>query len=145
MADTAQKKVYGYWATGFAISLTLVIIAKLFEAPIISIMTSNENVKIMAFAMLTIGLIHEPGRNFNTIIIPALKGAGDVKFPVYVGMIFMWGVGVTLAFVFGKVLGWGLMGICAAMARDEWSRGLTILWRWRGGRWKTKALVSRKI
>jgi Na+-driven multidrug efflux pump len=122
----------------------LVILAKVFQAPIISIMTSNEGIKTMAFAMLTIALIHEPGRNFNTIIIPALKGAGDVKFPVYVGMIFMWGFGVTLAFVFGKVVGWGLMGICAAMAIDEWSRGLVILWRWRGGRWKTKALVRKQ-
>jgi putative MATE family efflux protein len=143
MADIAQKKVYRYWATGFAISLTLVVAAKIFQVPIIDILTSNEYTRGMVFAMLTIALIHEPGRNFNTIIIPALKGAGDVKFPVYVGMIFMWGVGVTLAYVFGITLGWGLMGICVAMAIDEWSRGLVILWRWRGGRWKTKSLVGK--
>jgi putative MATE family efflux protein len=144
MAEIAQRKVYRYFLSGFAISLGLVIVAKLFQVPIISIFSTNPTIQAMAFGMLFIALIHEPGRNFNVVIIPALKGAGDVRFPVYVGMIFMWGVGVSLAYVFGIKLGWGLIGICVALALDEWSRGLMMLWRWRGGRWKTKALVGKK-
>jgi putative MATE family efflux protein len=143
MAEIAQRKVYRYFLSGFAISLVLVIIAKLFQVPIISIFSTNPNIQAMAFGMLLIALIHEPGRNFNMIIIPALKGAGDVRFPVYVGIVFMWGVGVSLAYIFGIKLEWGLIGICIALALDEWSRGLVMLWRWRSGRWKTKALVGR--
>ncbi|MDR2577386.1 MAG: MATE family efflux transporter [Chitinispirillales bacterium] len=143
MADIAQRKVYRYWALGFAISLGLVIIAKIFEAPFLNIFTQNAEIQGLAFGILTVALLHEPGRNFNVIIIPALKGAGDVRFPVYVGMIFMWGVGVTLAYIFGIKFGWGLAGICLGMAFDEWSRGAVIFWRWRKGRWKTKALVGK--
>jgi len=144
MANIAQRKVYRYFLTGVAISLILVVIVKLLQVPILHIFTQNPNIHALSFGVLLIALIHEPGRNFNVIIIPALKGAGDVRFPVYVGMVFMWGVGVTLAYVLGITLGWGLFGICVAMAADEWSRGAVIFFRWRGSRWKTKALVGRE-
>jgi len=142
MADVAQRKVYRYFLCGMAISTAAVLAVKLLQVPIIGYLSQNPEIQTMAFGVLLVALIHEPGRNFNVIIIPALKGAGDVRYPVYVGMIFMWGVGVTLAYVLGIALGWGLVGICVAMAADEWSRGIVIFFRWRGGRWKGKELVG---
>jgi Na+-driven multidrug efflux pump len=142
MADTAQRKVYRYFLAGTAISTAAVLAVKLLQSPIMGIFTQNPEVHALAFGVLLIALFHEPGRNFNVIIIPALKGAGDVRFPMYVGMAFMWGVGVTLAYALGIALGWGLLGICVAMAVDEWSRGAVIFFRWRGGRWKGRALVG---
>jgi len=142
MSEIAQRKVYRYFLAGTAISTALVLAVKLLQFPIIDMFTHNPEVQAMSFGVLLIALFHEPGRNFNVIIIPALKGAGDVRYPVYVGMIFMWGVGVTLAYVLGITLKWGLIGICIAMAADEWSRGIVIFFRWRGGRWKGKELVG---
>jgi len=142
MAEIAQRKVYRYFLAGTAISTALVLAVKLLQHPIIGRFTTNPEIQMMSFGVLLIALFHEPGRNFNVIIIPALKGAGDVRYPVYVGMIFMWGVGVTLAYLLGIKLGWGLIGICVAMAADEWSRGIVIFFRWRGGRWKGKELVG---
>jgi len=142
MAETAQRKVYRYFLAGAAVSTALVLAVKLLQFPIIDMFTRNPEIQAMSFGVLLVALVHEPGRNFNVIIIPALKGAGDVRYPVYVGMIFMWGVGVTLAYVLGITLGWGLIGICIAMAADEWSRGIVIFFRWRGGRWKGKELVG---
>jgi len=144
MAEIAQKKVYRYFLSGFAISVVLVVIAKLFQVPIMHEFTKNENVHALAFMVFTVALIHEPGRNFNVIIIPALKGAGDVRFPVYMGIVFMWGVGVTFAYIFGISLGWGLLGIAVAMAMDEWLRGIVMFFRWKSGKWKTKALVQNQ-
>jgi Na+-driven multidrug efflux pump len=91
--------------------------------------------------VLLVALVHEPGRNFNTVIIPALKGAGDVRFPVYVGIASMWGIGVGGAWFLGLHLGYGLPGVWCAMAADEWVRGLIMWWRWRSGAWKSLALV----
>jgi putative MATE family efflux protein len=143
MSEIAQRKVYRYFLAGTAISTALVLAVKLLQFPIINtFFTQNPGVQAMSFGVLLVALFHEPGRNFNVIIIPALKGAGDVRYPVYVGMIFMWGVGVTLAYVLGITLGWGLIGICIAMAADEWSRGVVIFFRWRGGRWKGRQLVG---
>jgi len=142
MDEIAQRKVYRYFLAGTAISTAMVLTVKLLQSPIINMFTHNPEIQVMAFSVLLIALFHEPGRNFNVIIIPALKGAGDVRFPVYVGMIFMWGVGVVLAYVLGIALGWGLIGICIALAADEWTRGIVMFFRWRGGRWKGKALVG---
>ena len=86
--------------------------------------------------------MHEPARNFNTIIIPALKGAGDFLFPVYVGLASMWGLGVFGAWLLGLKLGFGLVGVWMAMALEEWLRGLTMLLRWRSGIWRLRSLVK---
>ena len=75
--------------------------------------------------MLT--MILEPGRSFNLVIINSLRAAGDVKFPVYIGIASMWGVSVPLAYVLGIQLDLGLVGIWLAFTADEWLRGLLAL------------------
>ncbi len=84
----------------------------------------------------------EPGRNFNVILIPALKGAGDVRFPVFVGVFLMWGLGVLGSWLFGVVFGWGLVGVFLALALDEWARGSMMFWRWKSGKWRGKGFVA---
>lgn len=64
-----------------------------------------------------------------------------MRFPVYVGIASMWGIGVGGAWLLGLHLGYGLPGVWCAMAADEWVRGLIMWWRWRSGAWKSLALV----
>jgi Na+-driven multidrug efflux pump len=141
-SDEAHRKVYRYFFTGFIVSLVMVIIVNIVKIPILPIFTKSTAIHQLITVLLLVGLVHEPGRNFNVIIIPALKGAGDIRFPVYMGMIFMWGIGVLFAYVFGISLHWGLLGIGIALASDEWIRGLVIFLRWHKGKWKTKRLVG---
>lgn len=140
--DEAHRKVYRYFLAGFLISLFLVIVTKIAQVPLVHLFTNNETVQGLVYMVLIVALIHEPGRAFNIIIIPALKGAGDIRFPVYVGMIFMWGIGVLFAYIFGIALQWGLLGIWIALAADEWIRGLVIFFRWHNGRWRNKSLIQ---
>jgi putative MATE family efflux protein len=139
----AEGRVYKYFGVGFVTSLLVVSAINLFSRPILGIFTSSESLLSLAAAVLLIAVIHEPARNFNTIINPALKGAGDVKFPVLMGIIGMWGVGTFGAWLLGVQLRLGLVGVWAAMAADEWSRGIAMLIRWRSGAWKDKAFVVR--
>jgi Na+-driven multidrug efflux pump len=122
----------------------MVVLLNVFKAPILHIFTQNPAILGMASAALFVSLILEPVRAINCIVIPGLKGAGDVRFPVFMGMIFMWGVGVCGAFVLGLGLGLGLVGVWIAMTCDESVRGLIMLLRWRGGAWKRKSLVTVK-
>jgi Na+-driven multidrug efflux pump len=144
LLEEAHKKVYRYFAVGFLISLVLVIAVNVFKQSILSLFTSNPEILAIASSALFVGLILEPGRNLNTIIIPGLKGAGDVKFPVFIGMIFMWVVGVGGSWLLGIHLGFGLTGIWIALSTDEWVRGLVMLARWRSGAWRNKSLVNGK-
>jgi putative MATE family efflux protein len=140
--DEAKVKVYRYFAVGFFISLLLVAATSLMRSEVLGIFTQDPKLIPLAASVLLVAVIHEPGRNFNTIIIPALKGAGDVRFPVYVGMVSMWGVGVLGAWLLGLHWGLGLVGVWIAMASDEWLRGLVMLWRWNSGAWKSKCLMA---
>jgi putative MATE family efflux protein len=140
-SDEAHRKVYRYFLAGFLISLSLVVVTKIAQVPLVTIFTNNATVQGLVYMVLIVALIHEPGRAFNVIIIPALKGAGDIRFPVYVGMIFMWGIGVLFAYIFGIALQWGLLGIWIALAADEWIRGLVVFFRWHNGGWRNKCMV----
>ncbi len=138
----ATGRVYRYFALASAISLSAVLFLQLFHRSLLGLFTTDPGVLALASSVLIVALVHEPGRNFNTVITPALKGAGDVRFPVYLGVVSMWGVGVSGAWLLGIHLGWGLAGVWMAMAADEWLRGLVILRRWRSGVWQGKTLVD---
>jgi len=140
--DEAARSVERYFGAGFAVSLVLAAAVYLLRAPLLGAFTSDPEVIGLVSAVLVVALVHEPGRDFNTIIIPALKGAGDVRFPVYAGLVSMWGVSVAGAWFLGLRLGLGLTGVWIAMAADEWLRGLAMAWRWRSGAWRRFALVA---
>ncbi|MGG1657834.1 MATE family efflux transporter [Brevibacillus sp. NRS-1366] len=86
--------------------------------------------------LMLLSLILEAGRTFNIVVIGSLNAAGDVRFPVIVGIISMWGLSVPLSYIFGISLGFGLAGIWWAFIVDEWLRGLLMLWRWRSRSWQ---------
>jgi Na+-driven multidrug efflux pump len=139
----ATNRVYRYCATGFAISLVLVVVLQFAHRPVLGLFSHDPRVLALAASVLLVSLALEPGRNFNTIVMPALKGAGDVRFPVVVGIASMWGISVGGAWFLGVRLELGLVGVWMAMAADEWFRGLVMLLRWRSGTWQRMALVSR--
>jgi putative MATE family efflux protein len=141
MYDEAYRKVLRYFGVGFCTSIFLVAIVFMFRAPIVHIFTKNSSILSLMTGIWIVSLFLEPARNFNVIIIPALKGAGDVRYPVLMGMLLMWGIGVVFAYVFGISLHWGLMGVWIALAADEWIRGIVMLFRWKSGRWRTKAFT----
>ena len=138
----AVRAVYRYLAIAFSISLGAVVLLQVFHRPILGLFSQDPGVLALAASVLVVALVHEPGRNFNTVIIPALKGAGDVRFPVYVGVISMWGVGAGGAWLLGVHFGLGLVGVWIAMTADEWLRGIAMLLRWRSGAWRKMALVQ---
>ena len=142
MPDTAHRSVYRYFAAGVAISFFLVSILFLAQTPLMHIFTKSSNIMHLVSGIFMVSMIWEPGRNFNVIIIPALKGAGDVLFPVLMGTILMWGIGVFFAYIFGIVLHTGLLGVWIALTCDEWIRGIIMFFRWKSGKWKNKALVQ---
>jgi len=141
--DEAQRRVYTYFAVGLAISFVLAAALAFWQGPLLGLFTQEKALMAMGASVLLVAVIHEPGRNFNTIIIPALKGAGDIRFPVYVGILSMWGVSAFGSWLLGLQLGLGLVGVWVAMASDEWLRGLIMLWRWRSGAWKAHAFVTK--
>ena len=48
---------------------------------------------------------------------------------------------IVFSYIFGRFLGFGVFGVWMAMILDWWVRAAFFVWRYRGGAWKTKALV----
>ncbi|NNV06149.1 MATE family efflux transporter [Geobacillus sp. C56-T2] len=129
--------------SAIAISVLLAAVAFWFAEPLLSLFTDDRSLIELGRTLLLLTIILEPGRSFNLVIISSLRAAGDVQFPVYMGILSMWGVGVTVAYVFGIALEWGLVGIWLSFIADEWLRGLLMLWRWRSRAWMKKAPLTR--
>jgi putative MATE family efflux protein len=85
--------------------------------------------------LIVMGLVIEPGRVFNIVVINSLRATGDARFPVMMGASSMWGVWVPLACVLSLFTPLGVIGIWIAMACDEWLRGIMMYTRWKRRRW----------
>ncbi|MED0664102.1 MATE family efflux transporter [Geobacillus thermodenitrificans] len=137
--DRCLKSLY----SAIAISVLMAAVTYWFAEPLLSLFTDDRSMIDLGRKLLLLTIILEPGRSFNLVIVSSLRAAGDVQFPVYMGILSMWGVGVTVAYVFGIALGFGLVGIWLSFIADEWLRGLLMLWRWRSRIWMKKAVAPQ--
>jgi putative MATE family efflux protein len=110
---------------------------------LLGLFTSNPTIIAGGALLLRVSLILEPGRTFNLVVINSLRATGDARFPVFMGMLSMWGVAVPLAWLLGLHLGWGLIGIWIAFTCDEWVRGLSMYARWKSRVWEKHAHAIR--
>lgn len=127
---------------GATVSFVIAVIFAIGRYPIIKIFTNNDYIITVGATVLIIDAILEPGRAFNLVVINSLRAAGDVTFPVIMGVISMWGISVTLAYFLGIYLGLGLPGMWIAFACDEWARGIFMLGRWKSRKWESMSFVK---
>lgn len=142
--DSAYKMCLKSQTYAMIISFLMAGIASLFAKPLLSIFTDNPEIIKEGTILLYLTLLLEPGRSFNLVIISSLRAAGDVKFPVIMGVISMWGVSVPLAYLLGITFDLGLIGIWLAFTADEWLRGLFMLSRWRKRKWQKQLVVKHE-
>ena len=113
----------------------------LFRNPIMSIFTTNPDILKASLKIFPLMILLEMGRVFNIVIINSLHAAGDIKFPMFMGITCVFTVAVLFSYLFGISLGWGLAGIWLANAMDEWIRGLAMYFRWKSKKWQNKSFV----
>lgn len=96
---------------------------------------------------VTVTLIH--GISSIFIWVPAfmvpgfLRAAGDAKFAMLASMLTMWVVRVLLAYVLGKYMGYGVIGVWFAHAIVDWSvRSVIFFLRYRSGKWETMGIKT---
>ncbi|MCA1031010.1 MATE family efflux transporter [Bacillus timonensis] len=143
--DQAYKRCLASLKWAIAISFLSAMICSFFSDTLFGIFTDNPEIIKVGGTLILLTLLLEPGRAFNLVIISALRAAGDVKLPVYMGIVSMWGISVPLAYFLSIQFGLGLVGIWIAFIIDEWFRGLVMLWRWRTRAWEKKSFVSRTV
>ncbi|TMU88116.1 MATE family efflux transporter [Bacillus sp. BHET2] len=140
--DNAYQRCLKSLKIAIVISLMMAGVFSLFAEPLFRIFTSNEEIISLGKTLIYLTIILEPGRSFNLVVINALRATGDVRFPVYMGILSMWGVSVTLSYVLGIWFGLGLVGIWISFIADEWLRGILMLKRWRSKVWIHKRFTE---
>lgn len=139
--DTAYSRLFEYQAVGTCVSMVLILVLYFGKTLLIPLFTSDTAVLSLIYSLLPICIIQEFGRSINIVTIPALKGAGDIRFPVIIGIVSMWLVSVAGGILLSVVLKMELFGILCMMATDECVRGILSLARWKSKRWQTKQLI----
>lgn len=140
--DEAQAMVWGSLKKALLVTLGMSVFVLVFRVQLFGIFTSDASIIALGAGVLFVDLFLEIGRATNVTLIFSMRSAGDVHFPVIVGVLSMWGISTFGAYVLGIHMGFGLLGIWAAMASDEVIRGIIMIWRWRSGKWRGKSIVK---
>lgn len=106
-------------------------------------LTQNPNIVRLGCTILWIDVALEIGRPINIFATNALRAAGDVNYPFYVGLIVMWSVAVAGGYIAGVWAGMGILGMWAAFTLDENIRGAIFVRRWWSMKWSAKSFVTR--
>ena len=133
--ESILKRVQIYFLVSFVVSISAASAIYLLRDSILPLFTHQPEILYLTGTLMMGSIILEAGRVFNLVFISALKGAGDVRFPVQIGILCMWGVGVCFSYLLGIHWGFGVIGAWMAIALDEWVRGIIMLVRWRSSSW----------
>ena len=103
--------------------------------PLMGIFTDDDAIITMGAAVILSDFVLELGRSRNLVLVNALRAAGDVRYPLYVGLFSMWFFSVGVSWVLGIGLGWGLVGIWIGLGLDECFRAVLMQIRWEKEKW----------
>lgn len=139
--DEAYDKCFKSLKLSIILAFSVTVLVWIMKNQIMGIFTQDSVILEASLKVFPLMILLEVGRVFNIVIINSLHAAGDIKFPMFIGIIFIFIVAVPFSYIFGLKLGWGLVGIWIANAADEWFRGIAMLLRWKSKKWQTKSFV----
>lgn len=141
--DAADKRVMKTLRTCLPVAIGIATLNYLICPWTLQIFAASDEVVKLVQQVLAVAIVLEIGRTTNLVVIGSMKSAGDVLFPVLMGLVSMWGCGIGVGYTFGVALSFGIGGVFMGTAADECLRGIIMLIRWRKGKWKGKAIVKR--
>ncbi|STO30859.1 Multidrug-efflux transporter [Fusobacterium necrogenes] len=139
--DEAYEKCLKSLKLSIVLAFFVTVLVWIMKSQIMSIFTKDVEILDISLKVFPLMILLEVGRVFNIVIINSLHAAGDIKFPMFMGIVFIFIVAVPFSYIFGLKFGWGLVGIWIANAADEWFRGIAMFLRWKNKKWQTKSFV----
>jgi putative MATE family efflux protein len=121
------------WTT--SVALIYAVGVWLFGEAVIGIFTKDPAMITLGKSLLLVAVFYEPARAVNIVSGFALKTVGDARFPLLVGMTFIWGI-LPVIFAVNQFHPLSLVGLWMFFAADEIVRSFINLWRWRTGKWR---------
>lgn len=135
--DRAEHSV---WKTGFynMIFLTVVMVVfLLFSENILRLFTTEEQVVYYGMRCLQIIALGYIFYGYGMIIAQSFNGAGDTRTPTILNLFAFWFLQVPLAYVLAIPLGFGPLGVFAAIPIAESALTIASVAIFRKGKWKS--------
>ena len=143
-SEEAYKRVFRTLRTSMPITIALVSVNALLCRFTLQLFTDNPNVIALGQMIMIVDIFVEIGRCLNMTFVSSLKAAGAYIFPLIMGILCNWGLGLTTGYFVGVALGAGVAGIFAGTATDECIRGLIVMYYWYKKKWFGKSVVDKK-
>jgi len=123
------------------LTVALVLILPLFPL-LMALFSPPDEIVPLIFQLTLMLLLAQPLFWSISFILPsALRAAGDSRFTSITSMLTMWLLRVILGYVLGVTLGFGVIGVWAAMITEWLVRGVIFTLRFRGDKWFRHKLV----
>lgn len=139
--DEAYERSLKTLRPAMLVTLAISTLVFLLSDQIFGLFTKNPEILSLLKTITFIEIFLELGRAVNIVLVRGMQASGDTHYPVYISILSMWGVATLLSYMFGIVLGWGLIGVWLAMALDECLRAIIFYIRWKRGGWRGKAVI----
>ena len=121
----------------FGFAMAAVGLLSIFRKEVMGLFTADPDIIALGATIILSDFLLETGRSRNLILVNSLRAAGDVHFPLYIGLFSMWFFSVGFSWLLGIRLGLGLVGVWIALGLDECFRAIGMQMRWKKGRWIT--------
>ncbi|MBU3181876.1 MATE family efflux transporter [Clostridium psychrophilum] len=115
-----------------------------FAGKFVSLYTNNKEIIHLASTVIIVNSLCIPIWSVAFVLPAGLKGAGDVKYTLITTIIGMWAFRITLGYLLGIVLNFGLVGVWLGMIIDWVVRGSLYYIRFKKGKWKLKTVINMK-
>jgi len=126
---------------GFTWMVASAILVAIFAPTVASFFTTDQALIAIAAGGLYGFVPCMPVFAINVMIWGALRGTGDTRFPMWVGIATTWCVSLPASWCFSTYLGWGLMGACGGFLAGLVVSTTCAVWRYRQRRWTTQSGV----
>ena len=142
--EEAYKRVFKTLKTSMPITIVLVSINALLCRYTLLFFTQNQEIIALGQMIMIVDIFIEIGRCLNMTFVCSLKAAGAYIFPLLMGLLCNWGLGLTTGYLVGVYMGVGVAGIFVGTAADECIRGLIVMYYWYKKKWFGKSVVEKR-
>lgn len=121
---------------GFIFSLMVAATMVIFSRAILYLFTPEQSVILIGVHAMIIFAIVQIPKAVDNVIIGNLRGAGDLKWLMYMTMLGVFLLEICLNWVVAFKTSLALVGLWSVHLLDETLRLTANYWRFKGGRWK---------
>jgi len=134
--DLAEESIRGTMRISLIVMGAVGVIFALFGPALAALFGSTPEVVALAGSAVRIGALEQLPIAVQMVIAGSLRGAGDMRTPLYATLLGTLFFRVPIVYLFAVVCGWGLDGVWLGTALDWMARAAVLYFLFRRGAWK---------